>query len=123
MTSEELERITNEELRINEYPFTVRALSAEDGGGYLIEYPDISSCVSDGETPEEAVHNGKDALRSVLLTMIEFGDPIPPPGSSKLVSIPMELSSRLDDQAHRRGVRPESLAAELISHALEESAA
>ena len=79
--------------------------------------------MSDGETPEEAIHNGKDALRCVLLTMIEFGDPIPAPDSSKLVPIPSDLRSWLDDHAQRRGVTPASLAAELISQALEEHAA
>ena len=91
--------IGNEELRIDQYPFAVRPLSEDDGGGYLIEYPDIPGCKSDGETPEEAVINGKDALRCVLLTMMEFGDPIPEPGSSVSVSLPSDLRNRLNDVA------------------------
>jgi antitoxin HicB len=71
--------ISNEELRIDQYPFTVRPLSEDEGGGYLIEYPDVPGCISDGETPEEAVTNGKDALRCVILTKMEFGHPIPSP--------------------------------------------
>ena len=31
--------------------FTVRPLS--EGGGYLIEFPDLPGCMSDGETIEE----------------------------------------------------------------------
>ena len=41
-----------------EYPLIVRPLSEEDGAGYLIEYPDLPGCMSDGETPEEAVKLG-----------------------------------------------------------------
>ena len=37
------------------YPFEVRALTEEDGGGYLISFPDFSECISDGETREDAI--------------------------------------------------------------------
>jgi len=55
------------------YPFTIRPLSEEEGGGYLIEFPDVPGCISDGETPEEAIRNGRDALKACLATMREFG--------------------------------------------------
>ena len=45
------------------YQFTVRPLSKDEGGGYLVEYPDIPGCMSDGETIEEAIANGREALR------------------------------------------------------------
>lgn len=70
-----------DKLRLNDYPFTIRPLSTEDGGGYSIEFPDVPGCLSDGETPEEAIENGCDALKSALLTLREFGDPIPKPSS------------------------------------------
>ena len=41
-----------------EYRFTVRPMTAEEGGGYLIEFPDLPGCMSDGETIEEAIANG-----------------------------------------------------------------
>jgi len=63
-----------EKLRLEDYPFTIRPLTNEDGGGYLIEFPDVPGCISDGEAPEEAIANGRDALKSALLTMKEFGD-------------------------------------------------
>ena len=37
-----------------DYPFEVRPLSAEEGGGFLISYPDFSVCLSDGGTVEGA---------------------------------------------------------------------
>lgn len=70
-----------ENLRLREYPFVVRPLDANEGGGYLIEFPDVPGCVSDGETPEEAIANGRDALKACLLTLKEFRRPLPKPGA------------------------------------------
>ena len=36
------------------YRYILKPLPEEDGGGYLIEFPDLPGCISDGETPEEA---------------------------------------------------------------------
>lgn len=35
----------------------------EEGGGWLISFPDLVGCMSDGETPEEAIENGKDDIK------------------------------------------------------------
>ena len=47
---------------LDQYQFTVRPLSKDEGGGYLVEYPDRPGCMSDGETIEEAIENGREAL-------------------------------------------------------------
>jgi predicted RNase H-like HicB family nuclease len=65
-----------------DYPFQVRPLTDEEGGGYLIEFPDLPGCLSDGETIEAAIANGADALRSWIETARELGDPVPPPRPS-----------------------------------------
>lgn len=44
--------------------FEISPLSKEDGGGYLIEFIDYPGCIADGETPEEALHEGMDALEA-----------------------------------------------------------
>jgi antitoxin HicB len=67
--------------RLKDYPFTVHPLAKEEGGGYLIEFPDLPGCISDGETPEDAIRNGQDALKSYLLALKEFGRPAPCPGT------------------------------------------
>jgi len=61
------------------YRFTVRPLGPDEGGGYLVEFPDLPGCMSDGETVEEAITNGEDAMRCWLEAMREAGRPIPPP--------------------------------------------
>jgi predicted RNase H-like HicB family nuclease len=40
-----------------EYPVLVEPLSPEDGSGFLATMPDLPGCMSDGETPEEALAN------------------------------------------------------------------
>jgi hypothetical protein len=50
--------------------FEMRPLSEEEGGGYLIEFPDYPGCVADGETPEEAMREGTDALNSYQATTL-----------------------------------------------------
>jgi antitoxin HicB len=59
--------------------FAVRSLTEDEGGGYLIEFPDLPGCMSDGETIEEAISNGADAKRCWIAAMREAGRPIPPP--------------------------------------------
>lgn len=65
-----------------EYPFTISILSDGQGSGYLIEFPDLPGCVSDGDTLEEAIENGKDAVKCWIETAKIYGDPIPSPGDS-----------------------------------------
>ena len=65
-----------------EYPFITSILPEAEGGGYLIEYPDLPGCMSDGETVQEAMENGRDAVRSWIGTAKAYGEEIPAPGSS-----------------------------------------
>ena len=59
------------------YRFTIRPLPADEGGGYLIEFPDLPGCMSDGDT--ETITNGVDAMRGWTLAMRAEGHPIPAP--------------------------------------------
>jgi hypothetical protein len=38
----------------------------EEGGCYLVDYPDIRGCMSHGETIEQAIANGRETLRDVV---------------------------------------------------------
>ena len=70
----------------HEYPFLTSILPEEEGGRYLIEYPDLPGCMSDGETIQEAIVNGQDAVRCWIEVAREHGDEIPTPGSSSASS-------------------------------------
>lgn len=68
---------TKKQRILYDYPFSIRHLSKKEGGGYLIEYPDLPGCISDGETVEEAIQNGQDAVTCWLDAAKKSGDPIP----------------------------------------------
>ena len=111
-----------------DYPFRVRPLAEEEGGGYLIEFPDLPGCMSDGETVEEAIASGADALRSWILTAQEFGDPIPPPSRPAPMDepysgrwnmrVPRSLHRRLAERARAEGVSLNTLAVTLLAEGL-----
>jgi antitoxin HicB len=61
------------------YRFTIRPLSEEEGGGYLIEFPDLPGCMSDGETIEEAIAHGIEAMEGWIEAVRAEGQPIPEP--------------------------------------------
>ena len=47
-----------------EYSVRIERLAESDGGGYLAIVPDLPGCMSDGETPEEALKNVQEAIAS-----------------------------------------------------------
>ena len=61
------------------YGFTVRPLSDDEGGGYLVEFPDLSGCTTDGEAIDEAITHARDAMDCWLEAMREAGRPTPNP--------------------------------------------
>ncbi|MRG55819.1 type II toxin-antitoxin system HicB family antitoxin [Phyllobacterium sp. SYP-B3895] len=69
----------------HKYPVVVSPLSEDDGGGFVAYVPDLPGCMSDGSTPEEAVHNAYDAIEAWLEAAHDHGRPIPAP-SSRLTS-------------------------------------
>jgi len=103
------------------YPFIVRPLSKEDGGGYLIEFPDLPGCVSDGETVDEAIENGKDAVECWIADAKKHGDEIPLPGGRENFSgkfmqrVPKSLHRQLSEYAKRENTSLNSYVLHLIS--------
>lgn len=63
------------------YPIIVQPLAAEDGGGFVATVPDLPGCMSDGETPEEAIANVQDAIAAWIEAAKEMGRIIPKPSN------------------------------------------
>jgi len=112
---------------VAEYPFEIRPLSKEEGGGYSIYFPDLPGCWSDGSTPEEAIENGRDALRSWLAVAGEFGDGIPKPFSAVsgrfVQRVPRSLHAQLIARAKAEGVSLNTLVVSLVSQGIGKRAA
>ena len=51
----------------------------EADGGFLVDFPDLPNCFTDGDTLEEAFENAEDALALKLWCMEEHGETIAPP--------------------------------------------
>jgi antitoxin HicB len=81
MSGDSSDSLTRCEVHMSEteYRFTIRPMTAEEGGGYLIEFPDLPGCMSDGETIEEALANGAEAKRDWIAAMQAAGRQVPPP--------------------------------------------
>ena len=106
---------------LDQYQFTVRPLSKDEGGGYVVEYPDIPGCMSDGETIEEAIANGREALRDCVEVFRESGRKLPKPSIEAAQwrqRLPRTLYSKLTRQAEIEGVSINSLVTAIIAEAI-----
>lgn len=64
------------------YAVLIEPLSAEDGGGFLATVPELPGCMSDGETPEDALVSVRDAIEAWMEAAREMGRPVPEPARS-----------------------------------------
>ena len=107
--------------KLDQYQFTVRPLAKDEGGGYLVEYPDVPGCMSDGETVEEAISNGREALRDCMEVFKESGRKRPKPtieAAQWRQRVPRTLYSKLTKQAENEGVSINSLVTAIIAEAI-----
>ncbi|MBE0590976.1 MAG: type II toxin-antitoxin system HicB family antitoxin [Gemmatimonadales bacterium] len=110
--------------KLSDYPFEVRPLSGEEGGGYLVSFPDFAECVSDGETIEEAIENGRDALKATIAALKANKLPIPTPNSGGVASgrfvarVPKTVHAQLAIRAKAEGVSLNALVLTFIAQGL-----
>jgi antitoxin HicB len=106
------------------YPYTLTPLSEAEGGGWMITYPDLPGCVSDGATEAEAIENGRDAMEGWLAVAKEMGHPIPKPSSHMQqdysgkfqLRIPKTLHHSLALRSKQEGVSLNQLCVSLLSY-------
>ncbi len=108
------------------YTHVISPLSAEEGGGFLISFPDLPGCMSDGETIEEAIYNGRDVFLAWVSAQADMGREIPspsyrvpetePPMSGKFVQrMPKSLHDKLAVLAKQEGVSLNTLVLTFIA--------
>ncbi len=102
--------------------FEIRPLTREEGGGYLVEFPDYPGCVADGETPEQAMSEGRDALTAYLRTLEALGRPVPATGDiyggQWRQRVPKSLHAALARRAEREGVSLNMLVTTMLAQGL-----
>lgn len=109
---------------MTDYPFEVRPLTEEEGGGYLVSFPDFAECISDGETVEEAIENGRDALKATISALKVNKLPVPSPNSGGVASgkfvarVPKTVHAQLATRAKAEGVSLNALVLTFIAQGL-----
>jgi len=73
------------------YPARLR----KDADGWIIEFRDFENIFSEGDTREETIFNGQEALDGMLTLMIQDGDEIPWPGKSRKTDISVPVSAHV----------------------------
>ena len=110
--------------KLTDYPFEVRPLTDEEGGGYLISFPDFAECISDGESVEEAIENGRDALKATIAALKARKLPVPSPNSGGVASgkfvarVPKTVHAQLATRAKAEGVSLNALVLTFIAQGL-----
>lgn len=67
---------------MSEYPIVVRKLTDDEGGGYFAFAPDLTGCVADGDSADEAVVNIAGAIAEWLDEARRLNRDIPAPGNA-----------------------------------------
>ena len=115
------------------YSHIISQLAKEDGGGFLITFPDLPGCMSDGENENETVANGRDAFKAWVSARLDAGKEIPEPFyrpdtvpevSGKFVTrLPKSVHAKLAERAKAEGVSLNTLVLALVAEGLGRRAA
>ena len=107
------------ELASRPYAF---ALTEGDDRVYTVQVLELPGAISEGDTPDAALANGRDALTGVIAAMIERGQQIPEPfevrefsGTTQL-RIPPSLHARAAALAHRDNVSLNRFLSAAVAH-------
>lgn len=110
------------------YSHIISPIPKEDGGGFMITFPDLPGCMSDGATEAEAVVNGKDAFKSWVAARTDADKKIPAPFyrpdtvpevSGKFVTrLPKSVHAKLTERAKAEGVSLNTLVVALVAEGL-----
>jgi antitoxin HicB len=90
-------------------PYTIEMVP-EPGGGWFVSVQELPGCISEGDTPGEAIQMIQDAMRGWIELSLEDGDPIPEPRTLEdysgkfVVRVPRSLHRDLVETAEAEGV-------------------
>lgn len=109
---------------LNDYlamSYRMEIVEDKDEGGFVVSFPDLSGCISCGETVESAVANAMDAKKEWLAAALEEGVKIHEPDSLEDYSgqfklrIPRSLHRSLAAHSEREGISMNQYCVYLLS--------
>ena len=111
--------------KFDDYPFDLRPLSKTEGGGWLVTWPDLPGCMSDGATPEDAIRNGREAFAAWMAVRrkdLKQAAPKPSVRAGKparfVLRTPKSMHAKLVAQAQNEGVSLNTLVTAMIAENL-----
>lgn len=111
--------------KFEDYAFDLRPLPKAQGGGWLITWRDLPGCMSDGETPEEAIENGRDAFAAWMAVrrgVLKKPPPKPSAPAGKparfVLRTPKSMHARLVARAEAEGVSLNTLVTTFLAESL-----
>lgn len=94
----------------------LRPLTAEEGGGWLATFPDLPGCMSDGESPEEALQNAIEAENAWLEANKTWQcDNAWQKNINLLASLPVSVHSELETRAKAANVSINTVMIQLLA--------
>jgi len=108
-----------------EYAIMVEPLPEADGGGWLATVPGLPGCMGDGETPEEAITDARDAIREWHDAARQLGRDVPGPGATGQwrQRVPRSLHEKLKIAAAREGVSLNAYVSNVLAETMGRTAA
>ena len=73
-----MKMIEGEALSLGAVEYCAR-ITKQREGGYLVEFPDLRGCLTEGDTLDEALASAREALSGWLYVAIKHDDPVPAP--------------------------------------------
>ena len=95
-------------------------LTGEEGGGWLASFPDLPGCMSDGETPEEALRNAAEAETAWLAANEKWGKTKAEKPARLVARLPRSIHRDLQERASEEGVSVNTMMVTLLAHGLGE---
>jgi len=67
-----------------EVKYTV-LIEKNEEGGYTVTVPSLPGCITQGDTPEEAITNAEEAIMGYIEALKDIGKPVP-------IELPIEVA-------------------------------
>ncbi len=105
-------------MKFEDYSINVSPIPADEGGGYMVSFPDLPGCIADGNTVDEALVEAHDAFNAwVMAEQADKGKlPAPKTYSGQFIQrIPKTLHRQLAKRAESEGVSLNQLTTTLLA--------